>query len=92
MNGRRNSIPVEVHNPSKQEIVIPPKTTICSLSHVSIVEELDGPGEQEIQREVNSLSFDFGQSHMNKNQRSKALELLDRWSPIIFSQGHFFTY
>ena len=84
-------IPVRVCNFSARVIEIPPKSLLCSLNSVNVVDSWTPDSSQEQETTTESTSFeDLGVNVDTKNlsddQQEQAKTLLSKWSDI-FSKG-----
>ncbi|MCG8044577.1 MAG: RNase H-like domain-containing protein [Candidatus Thiodiazotropha endolucinida] len=90
-SGTTNRIPVRVCNLSAHVIEIPPKSLLCSLNGVKVVDSWTPDLSQKQEENLDSTSFeDLGVTvdteNLTSDQEEQAKVVLNRWS-CIFSKG-----
>ena len=90
-NGTTSRIPVRVCNLSAHVIEIPPKSLLCTLSSVQVVDSwAPDPSKNQESKSTSSsieeLGVDIDTENLSPEQLSKAKNVLNRWSDI-FSKG-----
>ena len=83
-------IPVRVCNLSARTIEIPPRSLLCSLSKVSVVDswtpDLSQKQEEKSTKMPEKLDVQIDENNLTSEELSKAKSLLNKWSDI-FSTG-----
>ena len=90
-NGTTSRIPVRVCNLSAHVIEIPPKSLLCTLSSVQVVDSwAPDPSKNQESKSTSSsieeLGVDIDTENLSPQHLSKAKDILNRWSDI-FSKG-----
>lgn len=88
--GTTSRIPVRVCNLSARTIEIPPRSLLCSLSKVSVVDswtpDLSQKQEEKSTKMPEKLDVQIDENNLTSEELSKAKSLLNKWSDI-FSTG-----
>lgn len=82
-------VPVRVCNLSSHFIEIPPKSLLCSLNQVSVVDSWtpDLSQKQELKSSsIEDLDVQIEKDNLTPDQLTKAKSVLNKW-PNIFSKG-----